>query len=100
MERYKLLLNGYLGHKFSKMEITIILTKSLKIQTRMLLDSFAGGSMKNKIVAEILELIDNMSLNEYRSQGSDRNVVKKKEALKLESHDALLESQKLLGEKN
>lgn len=49
----------------------------------MLLDDFVDGSMKNKTAIEIQELIENMSLNEYRSQGNDRNVVKKKEALKL-----------------
>lgn len=48
--------------------------------------------MKNKIVVEIRELIDNMSLNEYRSQGGDRNVAKKKDVMKLERHDALLET--------
>jgi len=40
-----------------------------------------------------------MSLNEYRSQGSDKNFVKKKEVLKLESKEGLLERQKILGEK-
>jgi len=39
-----------------------------------------------------------MSFNEYKSQGSDMNVVKNKEVLKLESQDILLGSQKLLGE--
>jgi len=67
------------------MEVALIFTNSRKTQTRMLLDVYAGGSLKNKIVVEIRELIDNMSLNEYRSQGNDRNVVKKKEVLKLES---------------
>jgi hypothetical protein len=40
-----------------------------------------------------------MSLNEYISQGNDRNVPKKKEVLKLESQYALLESQSLHGKK-
>lgn len=62
----------------------------------MLLDASAGRSMKNKTVAEILELIDEMSLNEYRSRGNDRNVVKKKELLKLKTYDALLRKHKLL----
>lgn len=65
----------------------------------MLLDDFVDGSMKNKTAIEIQELIENMSLNEYRSQGNDRNVVKKKEALKLQCQDALLESQMVLSEK-
>jgi hypothetical protein len=94
-----MLLNGWKGHKFSKMKVTLIFTNGLKTQTRMLLDASAGGSMKNKTTAEIQELIDSMSLNEYRPQGSDRNVAKNREVLKLESQDALLESQRMLGEK-
>jgi len=94
-----LLLKGCPEYKFFAMEVILIFTNGLKAQTRMLLDASAGGSMKNKTAAEIRELIETMSLNEYRFQGSDRNVAKKKEMLKLESHDALLESQRLLGEK-
>lgn len=82
-ERYKLLLKGCPWHKFSEIEVTLIFTNGLNNQTRMLLDDFVDGSMKNKTAIEIQELIENMSLNEYRSQGNDRNVVKKKEALKL-----------------
>jgi len=63
------------------MEVTLIFTNVLKTQTRTLLDDSAGGSMKNKIAAEIKELIENMSLNEYRPQ------------------DALLGSHKLLSDK-
>jgi len=55
--------------------------------------------MKNKIAAEIRDLINNMSKNEYMSQDNDRNVAKRKDVLKLKNHDALLASQKLLGEK-
>ena len=78
-----------------EMEVTLIFTNGLKTQTRMFLDASAGRLMKNKIVIEIHELIYNMSLNEYRSQGNDRNVVKKKELLKLETQDALLRNHKL-----
>jgi len=94
-----LILKGCLGHKFSEMEVTLIFTNGLNTQTRMLLYAFAGGSMKNKTTIEIRELIDIMSLNEYRSQGNDRNVAKKKEVMKLESQDPILENQRLLGEK-
>jgi len=52
-EKYKLLLRGCLGHKLSEMEATLIFTNGLKTQTRILLDAFAGGSMKNKTIAEI-----------------------------------------------
>jgi hypothetical protein len=74
------------------MEVTLIFTNSLKTQTRMLLDTSACDSMKNKTTVEIRELIESMFLNEYRSQGGDRNVAKKKDVMKLERHDALLET--------
>ena len=41
-------------------------TTGLKLDTLMLLDAFAGGTMKIKTVVEVQEKIDNMSLNEYQ----------------------------------
>jgi len=81
------------------MEVTFIFTNGLMTQTRMHWDASVGGLMKNKIAAEIRDLINNMSKNEYMSQDNDRNVAKRKDVLKLKNHDALLASQKLLGEK-
>jgi hypothetical protein len=74
------------------MEVDRIYTNSLNTQSGMLLDTSACDSMKNKTAVEIRELIDNLSLNEYRSQGGDRNVAKNKDVMKLERRDALLET--------
>jgi len=51
-----------------------------KPDTRMLLDAFAGGTMKIKIVVEVREMIDNMSLNEYRGHTEEEATPKKRKA--------------------
>lgn len=84
-ERYKLLLKCCPRNKFSKMEITLTFTDGQKTTTCMLLDASTGGTMKNKFAAKIRELIDNMSLNEYRPQSENRDVVKKQGVLSLET---------------
>jgi len=38
-------------------------TTGLILETQMLLDASAGGTMKIKTIVEVQELIDNMSLN-------------------------------------
>jgi len=81
------------------MEVTFIFTNGLKTQTRMLLDASAWGAMNNKIAPNIRELIHNMSLNEYKSQSDDRNVVKNKGILHLDTQDALLAGHRLLSNK-
>ena len=53
--------------------------------------------MKNKITVKIQELIDYMSLNEYRSQSMNKVVHKKQGVLSLETNDILLASNKLLN---
>jgi len=55
--------------------------------------------MKNKTVAEIRELIDNMYLKEYRPQSENKGVVKNQGVISLETHDALLARNKLLSDK-
>ena len=65
----------------------------------MLLDASTGGSIKNKTAAEIQVLVDNMSLNEYRPQRENGVVVKKQGVRCLETHGALLASNKLLSSK-
>jgi hypothetical protein len=53
--------------------------------------------MKNKTAVKIQELIDYMSLNEYRSQSTNKVVHKKQRVLSLETNDILLASNKLLN---
>lgn len=96
-KRYKLLLKRCSTHKFYEMEITLIFTNGLKQQNWMFIDTFAWGAMKNKITVKIQELIDYMSLNEYRSQSMNKVVHKKQGVLSLETNDILLASNKLLN---
>jgi len=44
----------------------------------MWLDASAGGTVMIKTVDEVRELIDNMSLNEYRAHTDDEDVSKNK----------------------
>lgn len=64
----------------------------------MLLDASGGGSM-NKIGAKFREFMYNVSLNEYRPQSENMGVVKKQGVRCLQTHDALLKSNKLLSDK-
>jgi len=63
----------------------------------MLLDAFAGGTIKVKTTDEVRELIDNMSLNEYRGQHEEEATPRKKGMIDLNTQDALLVSNKLLS---
>ena len=61
-ERFKLLLKRCPSHKFTKMDIMQDFTIGLNLQTRMLLDVSAGGTMNIKTTWKLRGLIDNMSL--------------------------------------
>jgi len=80
-----------------KMDIMQAFTTGLKLDTLMLLDAFAGGTMKIKTVVEVQEKIDNMSLNEYRGHTEEEATPKKKGMIVLKTQDALLASNKLLS---
>jgi len=77
-EKFKLLFKMCLGHKFSDMDIMQAFTTRLKPDTWMLPDASAGGTIKIKTVEEVRELIDNMSLNEYRAHTDEEASPKKK----------------------
>ena len=64
-ERFKLPLKRCLGHKLSETDVMQAFTTGLKSDTRMLLDAYAGGTMKINTADEVRTLIDDMSLNEY-----------------------------------
>lgn len=72
-------------------------TTSLKAQTCMMLDASIGNTMIIKTTAKLIELVDNMSLDEYWSQDRNRGVQRRKCAFELETHDAFLTSNKLLS---
>lgn len=71
----------------------------MKPQTQILLRHIVRGTMKNRTTVEIGELVNNMSLNEYRSQSENKAVNKKQGVLGLKTHDTLLVSIKLLSAK-
>jgi len=96
-KRFKLLLKRCPGYKFSEMDIMQAFTTGLKLETQMLLDAFAGATMKIKTTDEVRELIDNMSLNEYRAQTDDESAPKKKDMMDLNTQNALLAGNKLLS---
>lgn len=84
-------------YTFYEMEITLIFTNGLNKQDWMFIDTLAWGTMKNKTTVKIQELIDYMSLNEYRSQSINKVVHKKQEVPSLEPNDILLASNTLLN---
>jgi len=63
----------------------------------MLLDVYAEGTKKIKTTDEVREMIENMSLNEYRAHTKEGSAPKKKGMLDLNTKDALLASKKLLN---
>jgi len=77
-ERFKLLLKRCHDHKLSEMDIMQVFTTGLKSDTRMLLDAYAGGTMKIKTNVKVRELINNMSLNEYRGHTEEETTPMKK----------------------
>jgi len=58
---------------------------------------FCRGTTKIKTVGEVWELIDIMSLNEYRAHTYEEASPRKKGMIDLNTHDALLASNKLLS---
>ena len=96
-ERFKLLLKRCPCHKFSKLDIIQAFIMGLKLDTRMLLDASAGGTMKIKTADEVRALIDNMSLYEYRGHTEEEATPRKKVMIDLNTQDVLLASNKLLN---
>jgi hypothetical protein len=71
-ERFRLLLKRCPPHGFDKLEQMQIFTLGLNVQTRMLLDASAGGSLKVKTDHEVQALIENMAQNEYRTNSEKK----------------------------
>lgn len=75
--------------------------KGLKSQTRMLLDAFVGGTIRQMTEPQVKGLIEKMCMNEYRSK-SERSVKLEtsgtsKGMLSLDTHTALLAQIELLN---
>ncbi|AES87383.1 hypothetical protein MTR_4g026370 [Medicago truncatula] len=69
------------------MDIMQAFTTGLKSDSRMLLNAYARGTMKIKTSNEVRELIDNMSLSEYRAHTEEKAATKKKGMIDLNTHD-------------
>jgi len=67
-----LLLKRFPPHGFDKLDQMQIFTLGLNVQTRMLLDASAGGSLKVKTDHEVQALIENMAQNEYRTDSEKK----------------------------
>lgn len=78
------------------MHILHAFTTGLKLDTHMLLDASTEGTMKIKKADEVRELIENMSLNEYRAHTEEDIAPKKKCIIDLHTQDDLLSSNELL----
>lgn len=50
------------------MDQIFYITVGLRSTTKMLLDASAGGTIKNKTIEEVRELIENMIQNDYELQ--------------------------------
>ncbi|KAK2436917.1 hypothetical protein QL285_021877 [Trifolium repens] len=94
-ERFKMLLRKCPNHCLDNMEQMQIFIRGLRMQSRMLIDASAGGTIKNKNEDEVRQLVENMCLNEYRSK-SERDP-KKKGMIEVSTHTALLAQIELLN---
>jgi len=64
-ERFRLLLKRCPPHGFDILDQMQIFTHGMNVQTRMLLDASAGGSIREKTDLEVQTLIEIMAQNEY-----------------------------------
>ncbi|KAK2410681.1 hypothetical protein QL285_046032 [Trifolium repens] len=94
-ERFKMLLRKCPNHCLDNMEQMQIFIRGLRMQSRMLIDASAGGTIKNKNEDEVRQLVENMCLNEYRSK-SERDP-KKKGMIEVSTHTTLLAQIELLN---
>jgi hypothetical protein len=65
LERFKLYRRRYPNHYLCAAELMQIFVNSMSVKYRMLLNASAEGTIKNKTPAEVEELIEMMSRNEY-----------------------------------
>ncbi|GAU41074.1 hypothetical protein TSUD_284440 [Trifolium subterraneum] len=95
-ERFKLCLKKCPDHGIDELQQMQYFNQGLRPQTRLLLDTSAGGSLKNKDEVEAKELVETMAQNEYRAQ-NDRGAKKKAGILELDTNNAILAQMKLMS---
>ncbi|XP_045830999.1 uncharacterized protein LOC123922316 [Trifolium pratense] len=93
-EHFKLLLRKCPNHSLDNMEQMQIFIRGLRMQSRMLIDASAGGTIRNKNEDEVRQLVENMCMNEYRSK-SDR----KRGVITVDTNTALLAQIEILNKK-
>ncbi|MCH93589.1 hypothetical protein A2U01_0014541, partial [Trifolium medium] len=64
-ERFKLLRRRCPNHQICAAELMYIFINGMQRKQRMFLDASAGGSIQNKTLAEVEELIEKMCKNKY-----------------------------------
>ncbi|MCH90517.1 hypothetical protein A2U01_0011433, partial [Trifolium medium] len=70
-ERFKLLKRRCPNHRICAAELMYIFINGIKQKQRMFLDASARGSVQNKTLAEVEELIQNMCQNQYNKMEDD-----------------------------
>ncbi|CAJ2662794.1 unnamed protein product [Trifolium pratense] len=96
-ERFKLLLRKCPNHSLDNMEQMQIFIRGLRMQSRILIDASAGGTIRHKNEDEVRELVENMCMNEYRSK-SERDP-KKRGVFDVDTNTALLAQIEILNKK-
>ncbi|CAJ2642327.1 unnamed protein product [Trifolium pratense] len=96
-EHFKLLLRKCLNHSLDNMEQMQIFIRGLRMQSTILIDASAGGTIRHKNEDEVRELVENMCMNEYRSK-SERDP-KKRGVFEVDTNTALLAQIEMLNKK-
>jgi len=84
-------------HGFSEPIRLNIFIDGLRLQSKQLLDTSAGGKIKLKTPEEAMDLIENMAASEIAILRDRAHIPTKKSLLDLTSQDALLSQNKLLS---
>ena len=90
LERFHGLLRKTPTHGFTEPIQLNIFIDGLRLQSKQLLDAFAGGKIKLKTPKEAMELNENMAASDHAILHDKTHVPTKRSLLELSSQDALL----------
>jgi len=94
-EGFKALLWRCPNHNFDDATQLHIFYSGLKLQTIMILDASAGGTMMSKSPEEAIVIIDSIATSDHQSH-HDRAPTQRKGIMELDTHSAILAQNKLL----
>ena len=94
-ECFKVMLRRCPNHGLEDIAQLTIFHNGLRPNTKIILDTAAGGTMMDVDVEQAIRIIDALASTDYRAQ-HDRQVVQKKRMLDLSTSDALLAQNKFL----